>query len=104
MIRLLPYFLCITLVLDTHNLEEVNPLLEELNKDELIQVLGALGLRYSTLKDQSTCDSVNMWLRGDHNVLGAADGEDSRTWNALITALKGKGFSGVADKVRKVAS
>ena len=82
---------------------EVNPLLKRLSKDELVLVGTALGLLYTNCKDMSKTDIVSAWLRGNDNVLTASDGGDSRTWDALIAALKSNGYSGVADNVQKVA-
>ena len=82
---------------------EVHSLLKGLSKNKLELVGTTLGLTYTNCKDMSKADIVSAWLGGEDKVPTAADGGDSRTWDALIAALKSNGYSGVADNVQKVA-
>ena len=79
---------------------EVFSLLNKLSKEELVQVGTALGLLYTSCTDMGKGQIVSAWLKGNDNVL--KDGKDSRTWDALITALKKCGHNGIAQDVQKV--
>ena len=80
---------------------EVFSHLNKLSKEELVRVGTALGLLFRNCTDMSKDQIVTAWLKGNDNVV--KDERDSRTWDALITALKKCGNNGIAKDVQEVA-
>ena len=93
---MLPYLLYVVQLTISDHFEVAECLKYHLNKEELIQLGGALGLHYSNLEkmkcsDRSLCDElVFAWLNEEDDVM-LRSGKPS--WESLMTALRTMGFA-----------
>ena len=82
----------------------ISRLLNDLNREKLRCLGGALGLLDSNLQRMRNllADMVSAWLNGDDNVMNMDGVGDTRSWEGLIQGLLKCSMKGTADKVRKV--
>ena len=80
--------------LNSHHFKVVT-YLHDLDRQQIRDLGGALGLTYSNLEKMSVfpADMVAAWLRREDNIVGEP------TWRSLVQALKRVGQGGVAYKI-----